>query len=49
MELTGYGFRDLARRSRTLAPRLAAILEGGYNLQTLPGLVHAALEGFSSA
>jgi acetoin utilization deacetylase AcuC-like enzyme len=47
MRLTGHGFRELARRCRGLAPRLAAVLEGGYNLQTLPGLVHAALDGFS--
>ena len=39
MELTGLGFRELARRCRGLAPRLAAVLEGGYNLETLPGLV----------
>jgi hypothetical protein len=25
---------------------MAAVLEGGYNLETLPGLVDAALEGF---
>ena len=31
-----------------LAPRFAAVLEGGYNVATLPGLVEAALEGFSS-
>ena len=47
MEMTGHGFRELARRSRGLAPRIAAVLEGGYNLGTLPGLVHAALDGFS--
>jgi acetoin utilization deacetylase AcuC-like enzyme len=47
MQVTGYGFRELARRCRGLAPRLAAVLEGGYNLETLPGLVHAALDGFS--
>jgi acetoin utilization deacetylase AcuC-like enzyme len=47
MEVTGLGFRDLARRCRGLAPRRAAVLEGGYNLETLPGLVHAALDGFS--
>jgi acetoin utilization deacetylase AcuC-like enzyme len=46
MELTGLGFRELARRCRGLAPRLAAVLEGGYNLETLPGLVHATLDGF---
>jgi acetoin utilization deacetylase AcuC-like enzyme len=47
MDVTGYGFRELARRCRGLAPRVAAVLEGGYNLETLPGLVHAALAGFS--
>jgi len=41
------GFRELARRCTALAPRVAAVLEGGYNLGTLPGLVTAALEGFS--
>ncbi len=43
------GFRELARRSAALAPRVAAVLEGGYNLGTLPRLVEAALEGFVSA
>ena len=47
MEVTGLGFRDLARRAKSLAPRVCAVLEGGYNLETLPGLVHAALDGFS--
>jgi acetoin utilization deacetylase AcuC-like enzyme len=36
-----------SRRSAALAPRCAAVLEGGYNLSTLPGLVAAALDGFS--
>ena len=40
-------FRELARRASRLAPRVAAVLEGGYNLETLPGLVAAALDGFS--
>jgi acetoin utilization deacetylase AcuC-like enzyme len=48
MEVTESGFRELARRCRRLAPRLAAVLEGGYNLETLPVLVRAALQGFSS-
>jgi acetoin utilization deacetylase AcuC-like enzyme len=48
MEVTGYGFRELARRCRGLAPRVGAVLEGGYNLETLPGLVHATLDGFSA-
>jgi len=46
MRVTAYGFRELARRASSLAPRVAAVLEGGYNLDTLPGLVGAALEGF---
>ncbi len=49
MRLTEEGFRQLARRTAALAPRLAAVLEGGYNLDTLPGLVKAALEGFTAA
>jgi acetoin utilization deacetylase AcuC-like enzyme len=48
MLLTEAGFRELARRSAALAPRAAAVLEGGYNVATLPGLVQAALEGFES-
>jgi len=47
MRVTEDGFRELARRSAQLAPRVAAVLEGGYNLRTLPQLVEAALEGFS--
>jgi acetoin utilization deacetylase AcuC-like enzyme len=46
LELTADGFRELARRATQLAPRVAAVLEGGYNLRTLPDLVEAALEGF---
>ena len=46
MELTAGGFAELARRAVQLAPRVAAVLEGGYNLGTLPGLVEAALGGF---
>jgi acetoin utilization deacetylase AcuC-like enzyme len=46
MRVTADGFRELARRASSLAPRVAAVLEGGYNLDTLPGLVGAALEGF---
>ena len=49
MRVTADGFRELARRTAALAPRLAAVLEGGYNLDTLPGLVGAALEGFGAA
>ena len=46
--VTADGFREMAARCTQLAPRVAAVLEGGYNLETLPGLVEAALDGFSS-
>jgi acetoin utilization deacetylase AcuC-like enzyme len=46
MHVTADGFRELARRSVALAPRAAAVLEGGYDPRTLPSLVQAALEGF---
>ena len=48
MELSEAAFRELSQRCAALAPRIAAVLEGGYNLATLPGLVAAAHEGFSS-
>ena len=46
MRVTDEGFRWMARRAATLAPRLAAVLAGGYNLETLPRLVRATLAGF---
>jgi acetoin utilization deacetylase AcuC-like enzyme len=49
MRLTAEGFAELARRSTDLAPRVGAVLEGGYNLATLPRLVEAALRGFEAA
>jgi acetoin utilization deacetylase AcuC-like enzyme len=48
MLVTEAGFRELARRSAGLAPRTSAVLEGGYNVGTLPALVRAALEGFGA-
>ena len=48
MRVTEDGFRELARRCRTLSDRVAAVLEGGYELETLPDLVDAALDGFTS-
>jgi acetoin utilization deacetylase AcuC-like enzyme len=42
-------FRELAARARRLAPRVAAVLEGGYNVETLPRLVEAALDGFAAS
>jgi acetoin utilization deacetylase AcuC-like enzyme len=47
MRVTEAGFTELARRSAALAPRASAVLEGGYNLETLPNLVAAALSGFA--
>jgi acetoin utilization deacetylase AcuC-like enzyme len=46
LALTSAAFTELARRCGLLAPRVAAVLEGGYNLSTLPTLVGAALGGF---
>jgi acetoin utilization deacetylase AcuC-like enzyme len=43
MRVTEEGFAQLAGRSAALAPRVAAVLEGGYNLDTLPTLVRTAL------
>ncbi len=49
MRVTADGFCELARRCAGLAPRVAAVLEGGYNVETLPSLVGAALDGFGAA
>jgi acetoin utilization deacetylase AcuC-like enzyme len=49
MRVTAGGFREMARRCAALAPRVAAVLEGGYNLRTLPSLVGATREGFEAA
>jgi acetoin utilization deacetylase AcuC-like enzyme len=48
MAVTDAGFTELARRSAQLGPRVGAVLEGGYNLATLPRLVDAALTGFAA-
>ena len=45
MEVTEGGFRELARRCSSLGAPVAAVLEGGYNLATLPDLVAAARRG----
>jgi acetoin utilization deacetylase AcuC-like enzyme len=46
LELSTEIFGELAGLASGLAPRVAAVLEGGYNLATLPALVEAALGGF---
>ena len=48
MEVSEAGFREMAQRCATLGPRVAAVLEGGYNLETLPQLVGAAHAGFTA-
>ena len=48
MRLSEDGFRELARRCAGLSDRVAAVLERGYNLEALPGLVDAALDGFTA-
>jgi acetoin utilization deacetylase AcuC-like enzyme len=48
MQLTAQGFHEIARRCASLGPRVAAVLEGGYNLDTLPALVDAALAGLDA-
>ena len=48
MTVTADGFRELAARCAALGPRVAAVLEGGYDLDTLPDLVEAALRGFEA-
>src|SRR6266516_1136126 len=47
IRLSDGAFTWMAERATTLGPRVAAVLEGGYNIETLPRLVAAALEGFS--
>lgn len=48
MELTPAGFHALAAACARLAPRAAAVLEGGYVVDALPDLVAAALDGFDA-
>lgn len=48
MRVTATGFEELAARAAELAPRIALVLEGGYNVETLPGLVRATLEGLGN-
>jgi acetoin utilization deacetylase AcuC-like enzyme len=49
MELTEEGFRKLGTRAASLSPRVALVLEGGYAVEALPGLVRAAAEGIAAA
>jgi acetoin utilization deacetylase AcuC-like enzyme len=44
MRVTPEGFGELAARAGRVCERRALILEGGYNLDTLPGLVRPVVE-----
>jgi acetoin utilization deacetylase AcuC-like enzyme len=48
MLVTANGFEEMSSRCAALAPRVAAVLEGGYNLDTLPALVAAVGRGISA-
>ncbi len=48
MNVSTDGFCELATRAARLAPRIALVLEGGYNVDTLPGLVSATLRGLNA-
>jgi acetoin utilization deacetylase AcuC-like enzyme len=47
LELTESAFRELGRRCAAFGARVAAVLEGGYNLRTLRALVEAVRAGLS--
>jgi acetoin utilization deacetylase AcuC-like enzyme len=47
LELTEAGFTEVGRRCAALGPRVAAVLEGGYNLRTLRALVEAVRAGLT--
>jgi acetoin utilization deacetylase AcuC-like enzyme len=49
MLVTPEGFRELATRARRLCERVACVLEGGYNVETLPDLVLATVEGMEAS
>ncbi|MGC9974600.1 MAG: histone deacetylase family protein, partial [Gaiellaceae bacterium] len=46
--LTDRAFYQLASLTASLAPKVAAVLEGGYNLSALPRLVELTVEGFKN-
>jgi acetoin utilization deacetylase AcuC-like enzyme len=49
MRVSEDGFRELGRRTSSLAERFALVLEGGYDVESLPRLVGACLEGLGEA
>ena len=48
MRLDEDGFTALAARARRLCERVALVLEGGYDVEALPGLVAATLAGLDA-
>jgi acetoin utilization deacetylase AcuC-like enzyme len=46
--LTDQAFYQLASRTASLSPRVAAVFEGGYNLSSLPRLVETTIDGFEN-
>ncbi len=48
MLVTADGFRELASRAGRLCDRIACVLEGGYNIETLPELVRATVKGLEA-
>jgi acetoin utilization deacetylase AcuC-like enzyme len=48
MLVSADGFRELARRTARLCERVACVLEGGYDVEALPGLVRSTADGISA-
>jgi acetoin utilization deacetylase AcuC-like enzyme len=48
MLVSADGFRELGRRAGLLCERVACVLEGGYDVEALPGLVRATAQGIAS-
>jgi acetoin utilization deacetylase AcuC-like enzyme len=44
MRVTVEGFAEMARRAAGLSPRTGFVLEGGYTIENLPGLVGSVIE-----
>jgi histone deacetylase 6 len=43
LEVTADGFAALSTRAAAICERVAFVLEGGYNTETLPGLVGSTI------
>jgi acetoin utilization deacetylase AcuC-like enzyme len=49
MRVSDDGFLELARRTRGLCPRIACVLEGGYDVAGLPASVRATIDGLGAS